>query len=725
MKLFLAEKPSVAKNIADALHVTQKHDGYYEGNGYIVTWAFGHLLELYDAIQYDQKMSKWEMENFPFIPNPFCYKVKDKVTIVKTKKVKAVDPGAKKQLEIIKSLAYRKDVDTLISSCDADREGANISNMIWTYLGVLNKKPIYTIWLNEWTPNEVQKGLKKLIPNQKMVNLQQSGIARQQADWLIGINFTSVATLKYSGDNYNLLNIGRVQLPTLKMIYDRDKTIAEFKPVPYHKLEATFGNNQVSYEGIYFEDKQDKFLERTPLLTVLRQIEGKSSIIVDKKVEEKLDYPKSLFNLSGLQGYVCSKFDGFSSDKVLKVAQSLYEKKYITYPRTASTALEESLIEKAKAVLEAHKKGLPFENEIQFTVTKRVFNNAKVESHSAIIPTYIIPKDLTKDEEIVFNCVRNRFLAQFMPPAKVQETSFVTQVQGTSYFFYTRGKIQTYLGYKQIEPEKTEEVLLPSVDKGFLGNVIKATSTDHKTKPPAPYTEKTILTAMETCGKQTSDNEQNSEEIMSDILSGFSIGTPATRAETLKKLLDTGYTVMEKKNIRCTDKGKYIIEKFPLKELMDLDYTGRLEKALYDIEKGILPRRNFDSYIVSFVVKGVESIKAQSITDAAPLSPQEQKENESIAICPECGHPILESEKSFYCSNYKEGCSYTLWKKNFVLEKYGKKISKIHAKALIKNGEAEIKNVEIKGKKKILLVKLIKEESQPGKFKYTYEVKVI
>ena len=741
MRVIIAEKPSVAKNIADAFKVKKRCDGYFEGEDYLITWAFGHLLELYDAKDYDEKMKSWRLENFPFVPQEFKYKVKE------DKAKKTTDLGAKKQLKCIKELINRQDVEAVISATDYDREGQIIADIIFAYLKV--KKPIYRLLLNEWTEKEVQKGIEKIVPNRQMKTLQDAGISRQQADWLIGINLTSVATVKYAGKG-EVLNVGRVLLPTLKLIYDRDKEIEAFREEPYYKLSAVFQQGEISYEGIYTEDKKDKFEEKGYLEEIKQKIEGKKGQITKKEKIEKTEYPQSLFNLSALQGYVTSKYQGFTSDKVLNIAQGLYEKKYITYPRTASSVLDESLVDKAKNVLFTLKKGLPFENEIQFSVTKKVFNSKKVESHSAIIPTYILPKNLTPQEEKVYYAIRNRFLAQFMPPAKVEETTIETTIEGTAFIFVTKGKIQKELGFKKVEAEQSKEVILPPLEEKMVFEVDQLHLAELKTKPPTPYTEKTLLRAMETCGKQfKASNEEDKEqsekdesEFMDAILSGFSIGTPATRAETLKKLNTTGYTVMQKKNVRCTPKGKYIIETLPVKELMDLEYTGRLEKTLQDIEKGKVSKRDFLEHIKEFVSSAIKDIKGQranalvsTATMQKPVekkeetaskgrsttaSSKEKKESSSSAVereilgqCPLCGGAIIEGKKGFGCLGYKQGCQFVIWKENASMATYGKRMTKTIAKTLVKNGEVTLKNVKVEnGEKKDLLVKIVKNKDK-------------
>lgn len=601
-KLILAEKPSVARNIAEALECKQRRDGYLEGENYIITWAFGHLLTLYDCKDYDERLALWNMEYFPYIPSEFKYKVKND-----SKERNKTDEGAKKQLSIISILISRDDVDGVICATDYDREGELIGLLIFKYLKV--EKPIYRMLINEWTPEEVKKGLETLKPNEEMKPLQDAGLSRQLTDWIIGINFTSTATVKYTRGKGNLLNIGRVLMPTLKMIYDREMEIKNFKVEQFYELDATFENEHGSYTGKFFHGKNSKFPKKENVERLKEEIEGKKGTIIEKSVEIKNEYPAALFNLSNLQGFITGKYKGWTADKVLKTAQSLYEKKYITYPRTESTALEESIKDKAKNVLEQLKKDSPFKDEIIFNESKKVFNNEKVESHSAIIPTYIKPKNLTPDEAIVYNEIKNRFLSQFMACAEFENTELITCVKGENYdrLFSTKGRVLKSKGWLKLYDEEKKEELLPPVQKGQEVNIVEANVLSKKNKPPAHHTEKTLLKAMETCGKNNKSDE--SEEEDTTILYGYSIGTAATRAETINKLKTAGYITMKGKSLLITDIGISLIENFPIKDLLDTDYTGRLEKELYDIEKGRFNKDEFMKKIYEFTQNGVARIK--------------------------------------------------------------------------------------------------------------------
>ncbi|KAA8753112.1 MULTISPECIES: type IA DNA topoisomerase [Priestia] len=690
MKLIIAEKPSVSKNIADALKIKGRQDGYFEGNGYIVTWAFGHLLQLYDAKDYDDKMSTWKMENFPFIPQVFKYKVKSN-----PRDREKPDTGAKKQLKIIQSLMRRPDVDGIISACDYDREGQVIGDSI--IYNLKTDKTVYRLLLNEWTPAEVMNGLENIKLNTELRPLQDAGVSRQWADWVIGINLTSVATLKYQKGKGKALNIGRVLLPTLKIIYDRDKEIEKFVPENYYKLQATFKTkDEQEYEGTYIEGKEEKFKSKETLEEIQQKLIDKSGIVSDKQVQKKKEYPPFLFNLSNLQGYITNKYKGWTSDKVLKVAQSLYEKKFITYPRTASVALEESLVGKTAKVLETLTEDLPYKDEVKFVKSKRIFDNSKVESHSAIVPTYLKPKKLSTDEEQVYQAIKNRFIMQFMPVAEYEETRIETKITGADLkgLFISKGKVQLVEGWKKVEKVQSKDTILPLVQVNDDVGLVKHEITTHVTKPPKQHTERTLLRVMETCGKNY-DGEGTDEESLNAILSGFSIGTPATRAETIKKLKDVGYITTQNKNLLCTELGRKLIETFPIKDLFNLEFTGRLEKSLNDIEKRNFTKDEFLQLIFNFTTKAVETIKNEKEVTINEVASQ-RKPNEIMGKCPVCGHAVIEGQKGFGCSNWKNGCKFVIWKNDKFLATMKKKPTKTMVKALLKNGIAPVKGLTSK-----------------------------
>ncbi|MBO8161696.1 MAG: type IA DNA topoisomerase [Thermosipho sp. (in: Bacteria)] len=667
MQLIIAEKPKVAQNIARALNANQRHEGYFEGNGYVVTFAYGHMLALWDSVDYDPEMEPWKLEKFPFVPETFKYKVID-------------DKGVKKQFEIIKKLIHRQDVTEIVHAGDDDREGEIICDLIIKSSGT--KKPVKRFLLNEHTPKEVRKEMRNLKDISEMKNRQEAGYSRLLADWLLGINFTSVATLKYG--NGTTLKIGRVIMPTVKLVYDRDKEIKNFVPEDYFELHGEFETKNGRYKGIYInEQKNSKFNRREDLENILSKLKqqdtGRVASIERKKTKS---YAPQLFNMTDLQGYITSKYNGWDSEQVLKTAQKLYESGYITYPRTSSRRLEETpeQIERAKEVLEIVSRNFPYKHKIKFKKTKNVFDSSKVDSHPAIIPTYIIPESLGEREEIVYNEIVKRFVAQFMPPAEYENIKVITMVG--EYSFLTKGKILLSQGWLEVYGGKKDDDdnLCPDVKENESVDLLGFEILAKQTQPPKHYTEETLLKAMQNCGRNVEDIE--------NILKGYSIGTDATRAETLKKIQEVGYVKKKGKTFYITPMGERLVEVFPVKQLMDTDYTGRLEKKLKDIEKGEYTRREFLKEIINLIENGVEKIKNSNSTISFASS-----EKEVIGKCPECGGDVIEYRKGFCCANYKDGCKFALWKDDKFLQRFKKRMTKTLAKKLLKSGKAKIENM--------------------------------
>lgn len=544
-----------------------------------------------------------------------------------------------------------------------------------------------------------------------MRNLQAAGYTRLITDWLIGINFTSVATLKYG--NGKLLNIGRVILPTVKLVYDRDIEILNFVPKTYYEIEGNFKSKNGEYKGKYIKGKEIKFDDIEEVNKVINSINSNEGKIIDKKITTSKEYAPKLFSLTSLQGYITSKYSNFTSDKVLSVCQSLYEGSgkggYITYPRTDSIYLEESLASKVSQTLDKLKVGLEYENKIKFTKTKRVFDSSKVDSHSAIIPTYIIPTKLTPDEQIVYNAIKDRFIANFMPPAEYENTEIKTDVD--SNIFLTKGKVLKSKGYLEVYKKEEKDDLLPSVDVNDIVEVLEIKPLTKQTTPPKPYTEDTLLKAMKNCGKNVPDDDTT-------VLSGYSIGTSATRADVLKKISQVGYVGKKGKSYFITDLGKNLVEIFPVKELFDVDYTGKLEKSLSDIQKGQFTRKEYLNNIMTFIFNNVELIKRDtpknistetysynpktkkfskesSIKSKSSTSKENKANNESLGKCPICQNDVVEIEKGFICKNYNE-CKFGIWKNDKFLEYYKKKPNKTMVKSILKNGSAKVKSLTSK-----------------------------
>lgn len=685
--LIVAEKPSVASNIASVLGASSRSDTCFEGNGFIVSWCFGHLLTLKDSKDYDPTMEKWELDKFPFIPPAFQYKVKD-------------DCGVKKQYKTLVKLM--NEATLIINACDADREGETIFYLV--YKESKSTRPVKRLWISEQTPADIKQGMANLIDNSKMLNLQAAGETRQAADWLIGINLTSVSTLKCG--NGTLLRCGRVILPTLKLIYDRHMEIADFKPVPFYEFKASFKAQNGLYDGYLLNnDNGTRFDNKGLIEDVLEQIKDKSGKVIDKTVKPSKENPKKLFNLTDLQGYITSKYSGWSADKVLNVAQSLYEKKFLSYPRTSSRYLESTLLSKMEKVLDAVKG----EFSVKFEDKKSVFDSSKVESHSALTPTYIVPSNLSGDESIIYEEVKKRFISQFMEPAEFELTEIKTLVD--NHLFLTKGKLLVKEGWKVLySSSKNDDIedgeecnRIPDILKDEVVKVEDVSLLNKKTSPPKPYSEETLLKAMETCGRNIDEDD------IQNILEGFQLGTPATRAQILKNIFSVGYAEKRGKSVFITAVGISLVNNVPLDKFYDVNFTGLLEKKLKDIELGKLSKDVYMDEIKVIVNESVSQLKNVK----AVVGIKEEKE--SLGQCPDCGAPVHESDKSYYCSSFKDGCKFSVWKENSLLSKFGiKKVQKSLFKKLLK---LEPVSLDLNYSKHII-VKLVRNEKWTLEFKF-------
>lgn len=696
--LILTEKPSVARNIGDALGHMQKKDGYLENEAYVITWAYGHLFELKHMSDYDAKKKSWQMAYFPYVPKVFEYKVKDG----------KANAYISKQVHIIDQLLKRQDITSIISACDDDREGQIIGDILFKMLKPQQK--ILRLLLSEWTQSAVLQGLNGLKSNDQMVHLRDSGISRQWADWVIGINLTAVTTLKFSNKSRRVLNVGRVIMPTLKLIYDRDMAIEGFKSEAYYKLKAICLKNNDAFESLYYLDKKDRFSSEEPLESILKDLDypqtKQEALVVDKKVKAMKVSPPPLFNLTALQGYITSRHKGWSAKKVLDVSQKLYEKKYITYPRTSSIALDEALVHTAKKVLEVHTKGTPYEGQVVFKVTKRIFDQTKVAGHSAIIPTYMLAKGLSQDELTVYYAIRNRFIKQFMPQALYEKTDLLLTLK--DYTFKASGRVRLEAGWQQLDGKNHKDTLMPHLDIGERVAVRALNISKHDTQAPKAYTEKTLLHAMETCGKQKRMDEDR--ETLEAVLSGYSIGTAATRADIIEKLFRATYIEKHQQALKVTALGRNIVETLPVKTLFDLEFTGRLEKQLEDIRKGLLTRQAFLRQVFDFTGKSVDLIKAST----ASFEVKAKEVFQALGTCPACGGQVVETQKSFSCNQWQTGCKFVIWKNDKFFKQMKKKPNKTMVKALLKNKKARVKGFTSKtGKKFDAFVFYEKKEDSP------------
>ena len=622
----IAEKPSVARDIARIVGTNSRQDGYLEGNGYLVTWAMGHLIAL--AMPEAYGFTVYKAEDLPIRPNPFQLVVRQ----IRKDKEYISDPAALKQLKIIRSCFDR--ADRIIVATDAGREGELIFRWIYAHLGC--RKPFYRLWISSLTDKAIREGMANLKSGNHYDSLYYSAKARSEADWLVGINASRALSIARRG-GYSL---GRVQTPTLAMVCRRYIENRDFSSVPYWKLSALMEKEGVSLKAIGITDYESEASAQTALATLRSQSRLKVESVARKVTHTS---PPLLYDLTALQKEA-NRRHGFSADKTLSIAQSLYEKKITTYPRTGSRYISEDVFEEVPALL--HKIGKPLSNPLN----RHSVDNAKITDHHAIIPTGETPSGLLADEAILYNMVVTRFIEAFSPDSE-EERMQVLFTDGTNTFTWKACR-QISLGWKAVQKEvksdDEEELLatLPNLTEGELLPLLNAEITEHKTKSKPLYTEATLLSAMENAGKEVEDAE--SKKAMAEC----GIGTPATRANIIETLILRDYIRRDKKAIIPTEKGLAVYEIVKDKKIANAEMTGSWELALAAIEAGQMPAEKF--------AKGINSYVGTICEELLALSPQVQKSYPTYR-CPKCGSESVGIyAKVAKCRN--EGCDFHVFR---------------------------------------------------------------
>ena len=603
----IAEKPSVARDIARIVGATSKQDGYMEGCGYVVTWAMGHLIAL--AMPEAYGFSTYKAEDLPIRPNPFQLVVRQ----ARKDKEYISDPAALKQLKVIRSCFDK--ADRIIVATDAGREGELIFRYIYQHLGC--RKPFDRLWISSLTDKAIREGMANLKPGSHYDNLYHSAKARSEADWLVGINASRALSIARKG-GYSL---GRVQTPTLAMVCRRYIENRDFSSVPYWTLSALMEKEGVSLKAIGITDYESEASAQTALATLRSQSRLKVESVARKVTHTS---PPLLYDLTALQKEA-NRRQGFSADKTLSIAQSLYEKKITTYPRTGSRYISEDVFEEVPALL--RKIGKTLSNPLN----RYSVDNTKITDHHAIIPTGETPLGLSADETTIYQMVVNRFIEAFSPNSE-EERMQVRFTDGTNTFTWKACR-QISLGWKAVQKEQVtdaekkendDELVLPSLPDLTEGEVLPLVSaeiTEHKTKPKPLYTEATLLSAMENAGKEVEDTE--SKKAMAEC----GIGTPATRANIIETLILRDYTRRNKKSIIPTEKGLAVYEIVKDKKIANAEMTGSWELALAAIEAGKMPSDKFAQGINSYVGTICEEL----------LSLSSEQKSYSVYRCPKCG----------------------------------------------------------------------------------------
>ncbi len=661
--LVIAEKPSVARDLADALPGTyENNDSYLESDDTVITFAVGHLVELTDPEEYDERFKKWRMADLPILPEEFHLRARDK--------------KAEKQLKVIHKLLKREDVTRVVNACDAGREGELIFAYIYETSGV--DKPVERLWISSMTKQAIKEGFEKLRPGEQLRQLEAAARSRSEADWLVGMNATRAATIRGRAWVGGVVSLGRVQTPTLALMVKREREIQAFVPEPYWLVHAQFDPR---YEGLWFEGDETRLKEAKRAEEIAAKVSGAEGVVESVERKEHSERAPLLYDLTSLQRDANRRY-GFSARRTLQAAQSLYEdKKAITYPRTSSRWLSGDLVSQLKptaATLEPipdYAEAARYVLGLQQLPLGRVVNDSKVSDHHAIIPTDVDHElgRFSPDERRVFDLVARRFLAVFHPPARYARTTIVTLVEEER--FRSRGKITLEAGWRGVyglesdEDKKArqqeedsesedESAELPPLEQGQSVKCVVAEVEAKETRPPPRYTEATLLSAMETAGKLIDDEE------LRDAMKESGLGTPATRAETIETLIRREYIERAGKDLTPTPKGLQVITMLEEHPLTSPELTGDWEKRLTDIERGDEDRGAFIKDIEDFTRATVEQIAA---LDKEKLRP----ERVELGPCPRCGAEtgeiIKENSKAYGCTSWKSreetGCGFVIWKR--------------------------------------------------------------
>lgn len=665
--LVIAEKPSVAQSYAKNLSAYKREDGYLEGESCIVSWCLGHLAEYAQPEEYDPKYEKWQFDDLPILPEVWKLKVsKDK----------------KKQFEVIKTLMSRSDVEYLVNGCDAGREGELIFQRVYDLAGC--RKPVKRLWISSMEDAAIQKGFQTMKSEEEYKNLCMAAVCRAQADWLIGMNGTRAYTTRY----FKRLVVGRVQTPTLAMLAERQERIEHFQKEAFYKVALTDGKLTVVSENIANEEAAD-------LLAAL--CNGSTAVVTQMKKERKKSFPPKLYDLTSLQREA-NRYFGYTAKRTLDMLQELYEEKLITYPRTDSQFVTEDMKDSVEELVGKMPVLLPFVDYGQLGHDiKRVINNAKVSDHHAILPTKeAVEKgiaDLPADKKNLMMLICQQLVQATGEEYLYEQTDITVKCQ--EHDFKARGKISVQMGFKEVEKAfkqlcvkaepvegKEKETSIPAgYEEGMRLFPVKAEKTTHYTSPPKPFNEDTLLAAMETAGNKEFDSETEKK----------GLGTPATRASIIEKLVSSGYAQRKGKQILPSIEGKELVKVMP-EYLKSAVMTAEWENQLLMMEKGQITDTQFMGEITSLVRK---------ILEVCREIPEEERRRfqtarEVIGKCPVCGCDVFEGKQNFYCSNRQ--CDYALWKENRFLGSMEKNLDKKMARELLDKACTHVKGLYSKKK---------------------------
>lgn len=667
MKLVITEKPSVAQTVAKVIGAYKREDGYIEGSGYIVSWCVGHLVELAQPQDYDEKYEKWRFADLPILPDEWK-------TVIST--------ATKKQYGILKKLMHREDVDAVINACDAGREGEAIFRMVYEKAGC--KKPMLRLWVSSMEDTAIKAGFDNLRPGSEYDRLYSAASCRNKADWLVGINGTRLFTTQYR----KKITVGRVQTPTLAMLVERKGQIENFTKEAYYKVH-------ISGEGYKLTTEEQ--MDNAAAKVLADKCNGKSATITEAESITKSTKPPKLYDLTTLQREA-NRYFGYTAKQTLEYTQKLYEAKLVTYPRTDSQYLTEDMESSTLAVVSALCSQMPFSVNIDFAPNIRhAVDNKKVSDHHAIIPTMESTKADTKslsiEERAVYYLIAQRLLCASAEPMRYMERSITAECEGT--IFTAKGKTILHNGWTAIEEafssfatakkkkdEENETVIIPeNAKESKTISSVKSDVTEHYTSPPKAYTEDTLLSAMERAGNKDFDKDTEKK----------GLGTPATRASIIEKLVSAGYATRNGKQITASDDAANMIEILP-EAITSPMLTAEWENKLLQMEKGLISESAFMDSITELVKKLMSDYS--NVSEEVKRVFAEDSSAESIGICPRCCNAVAERKLSYCCM--AKGCDFVLWKDNKFMQSIGLNFTKKVAAALVSGGGYIAKNLTSK-----------------------------
>jgi DNA topoisomerase III len=676
--LVIAEKPSVGRDLARVLPGPfAKHEGWLEAPDYVISWAVGHLVQLAEPDEYDPAYKRWRMPDLPIVPDKFKLVVRDE--------------RSRKQMSVVSGQLRRDDVSEVINACDAGREG----ELIFAYLYEKAKasKPVKRLWLNSMTSAAMKDAFASLRPSEEMALLEQAARSRSEADWIVGMNATRAATIRLRTSFDGAVSLGRVQTPTLAIITRREEEIRAFKPEPYWLVDATFAaveekedGGERTYIGRFHAGAKPRIATEEEALAIVAACRGKEGTITKLEKKEQREKAPMLYDLTSLQRDANTRY-GFSARRTLAAGQRLYEEhKALTYPRTNSRYLTTDMIAEIKPTAELvggqkeYSAAAAYVTGLKELPLERVVNDAKVTDHHAIIPTnseHMVER-MSDDDKRVYDMVVRRFLAIFHPEAVFENTRVESTVE--SHVFRTRGKLLIVPGWRGVygevpseskaegEDDEATDQQLPRLNEGEDVQTREIESARKETKPPRRYSDASLLGAMETAGKLVDDEE------LREAMKDSGIGTPATRAAIIERLIAVGYVERDGRSLVATEKGLNVVRLLDGHPLTSPEMTGNWEHRLGKIEQGADSRESFMHDIAGFARETVQDLDAKLKDVRIPRA--------SLGPCPVCGHPIMENRKGYSCwAREDPGCGFVIWK-----GKAGKQLPVAIAKELIKTG---------------------------------------